>query len=56
MILNTSDVYLIMMDPDSPNIEVYYGALMPNGPDSDIRNWIESPSRQITLDVTTFQL
>ena len=43
MVLNTSDVYLIVMDPGSPNMEVCYGVLMPNGPDSDIRNWIASP-------------
>ena len=26
-------------------MEVCHGVLMPNGPDSDIRNWIASPSR-----------
>ena len=56
MILNTNDVYLIVMDPGSPNMEVCYGVLMPNGPDSDISNWIASTLRQISLDVITFSL
>ena len=45
VVLNTSDVYLIVMDPGSPNMEVCYGVLMPNDPDSDMSNWIASPSR-----------
>ena len=42
VVLNTSDAYLIVMDPGSPNFEVCYGVQMPNGPDSDISNWIAS--------------
>ena len=45
VVLNTSDVYSIVMDPGSLNMEVRYGGLMPNGPDFDITNWMESPSR-----------
>ena len=36
VILNTSGVYLVVMDPGSANMEICYGVLMPNGPNSDM--------------------